>query len=89
MAIHVDADILIIDEVLAVGDQQFQIKCLEKLREQKEAGKTLLFVSHATTLVRQFCERAVWLDHGEVMLTGSAEDVLEAYTESPARRTLG
>jgi ABC-type polysaccharide/polyol phosphate transport system ATPase subunit len=89
VAIHVDPEILIIDEVLAVGDQQFQVKCLDKVMEHKKAGKTLLFVSHASDLIRQFCERALWLDHGEVMLTGRTEDVVEAYSESPARRTLG
>ena len=89
VAIHVDPDILIIDEVLAVGDQQFQLKCLDKVMEHKKSGKTLLFVSHAPELIRQFCERALWLDRGEVMLTGRAKDVLEAYSESPARRTLG
>jgi ABC-type polysaccharide/polyol phosphate transport system ATPase subunit len=89
VAIHVDPEILIIDEVLAVGDQQFQIKCLDKVMQYKRAGKTLLFVSHATELIRQFCERALWLDKGTVMLTGRAADVLEAYSESPARRTRG
>jgi lipopolysaccharide transport system ATP-binding protein len=89
VAIHVDPEILIIDEVLAVGDQQFQIKCLDKVMEHKRAGKTLLFVSHGAELIRQFCERAMWLDHGEVMLTGRATDVLEAYSESAARRTRG
>jgi ABC-type polysaccharide/polyol phosphate transport system ATPase subunit len=89
VAIHVDPEVLIIDEVLAVGDQQFQNKCLDKVMEHKRAGKTLLFVSHATELIRRFCERAMWLDHGEVILAGRAEDVLEAYSESPARRTLG
>jgi ABC-type polysaccharide/polyol phosphate transport system ATPase subunit len=89
VAIHVDPDILIIDEVLAVGDLQFQHKCLDKVMEHKKSGKTLLFVSHAPELVRQFCERALWLDRGEVILTGRANDVLDAYSESPARRTLG
>ena len=89
VAIHVDPDILIVDEVLAVGDQQFQNKCRDKVMEHKKAGKTLLFVSHDTELIRRFCERALWLDHGEVMMTGRAENVLEAYSESPARRTVG
>jgi ABC-type polysaccharide/polyol phosphate transport system ATPase subunit len=89
VAIHVDADILIIDEVLTVGDREFQVKCLDKITEHKRAGKTLLFVSHGPDMVRQFCERALWLDHGEVMLNGPAKDVLEAYSESPAHRTLG
>jgi lipopolysaccharide transport system ATP-binding protein len=89
VAIHVDPEILIIDEVLTVGDRDFQIKCLDKVMEHKRAGKTLLFVSHGPGMVKQFCERALWLDHGELMLTGPANDVLDAYSESPAHRTLG
>jgi len=79
VAIHVDPDILIVDEVLAVGDQSFQAKCFEKIAACKRAGKTLLFVSHASHLVRQLCERALWLDHGEVMMDGAAGAVIEAY----------
>ena len=79
VAIHVDPDILIVDEVLAVGDQSFQARCFEKIAACKRAGKTLLFVSHASHLVRQLCERALWLDHGEVMMDGAAGAVIEAY----------
>ena len=89
VAIHVDPDILIVDEVLAVGDQQFQIKCRDKVLEHKRAGKTLLFVSHGTELIRQYCERALWLERGEVMLSGSTDHVLEAYSGSPAKGTRG
>jgi homopolymeric O-antigen transport system ATP-binding protein len=89
VAIHVDPDILIVDEVLAVGDQQFQVKCLDKVMEHKRAGKTLLFVSHAPELIRQFCERALWLEQGEVVMSGRADGVLDAYSESAARRTVG
>jgi ABC-type polysaccharide/polyol phosphate transport system ATPase subunit len=60
VAIHVDPDILIIDGVLAVGDQNFQVKCFDKIAELKSAGKTLLIVSHSSGLVRQLCERALW-----------------------------
>jgi len=81
VAIHVDPDILIIDEVLAVGDQSFQAKCFDKISELKSAGKTLLFVSHSTTLVRALCERALWLEQGEVAMEGAAGEVLDAYTE--------
>ena len=56
--------------------------------EHKRAGKTLLFVSHAPNVIRQFCDRALWLDRGEVMMSGRADDVLEAYSESPVRRSL-
>jgi ABC-type polysaccharide/polyol phosphate transport system ATPase subunit len=82
IAIHVDPDILIIDEVLAVGDQAFQEKCQERIREFKAKGKTLLFVSHSGPLVRELCSRALWLDHGKVLLDGPVDEVLDAYTDS-------
>jgi lipopolysaccharide transport system ATP-binding protein len=65
--------------VLAVGDQSFQAKCVERIYQFRRAGKTLLFVSHGATLVRQLCDRAIWLDHGEVMRMGTPETTLEAY----------
>jgi ABC-type polysaccharide/polyol phosphate transport system ATPase subunit len=89
VAVHADADILIIDEVLGVGDQRFQKKCFDKIRELQECGKSLLFVSHGAETVRQFCNRALWLDQGEVMLTGPADRVLEAYSGSAAQRISG
>jgi ABC-type polysaccharide/polyol phosphate transport system ATPase subunit len=79
VAAHVDPDILLIDEVLAVGDQAFQAKCFERIKAFKSAGKTLLFVSHAPGLVSELCERCLWLDHGQVMMDGPAADVLAAY----------
>ena len=78
VAIHRDPEILLVDEVLAVGDAAFQAKCIEKIHEFRNAGKTLLCVSHSTT-IRQLCDRAVWLDHGELILSGAVADVLEAY----------
>jgi ABC-type polysaccharide/polyol phosphate transport system ATPase subunit len=86
VAVHADADILIIDEVLGVGDQRFQKKCFDKIRELQEAGKSLLFVSHGAETVRQFCNRALWLDQGEVMLAGPVDRVLAAYSGSAAQR---
>ncbi len=65
VAVHLDPDILIIDEVLAVGDAAFQAKCIGKLEEHKRSGKTLLFVTHAVGSVQQLCDRAIWLDHGQ------------------------
>src|SRR5579859_1271403 len=79
VAIQIDPDILIIDEVLAVGDQNFQAKCFDKIAKLKGAGKTLLFVSHSSALVQQLCERALWLQHGEVMMDGAAAEVIQAY----------
>jgi len=79
VAIHSNPDILIIDEVLAVGDQNFQAKCLERVREFKSAGKTLLFVSHVAPMVQQLCDRCIWLDHGQVILAGTPDEVLPAY----------
>ena len=83
IAIHVDPDILIVDEVLAVGDQAFQAKCFERIRQFKAQGKTLLFVSHATQLVREICGRGLWLERGQVVMDGSSGEVLEAYTGQP------
>ncbi len=82
VAIHVDPDILIIDEVLAVGDQHFQAKCFDRILQFKQAGKTLLFVSHGPDLIRQLCDRAIWLDHGHLRMAGPPAQVLEAYAGS-------
>lgn len=75
---HVDADVLIIDEALAVGDAPFQQKCLRWLRGFQKHG-TVLFVSHDTGAVRSFCERAIWLDKGVLRMAGSATEVSDAY----------
>lgn len=87
VAAHVDPDILIIDEVLGVGDQRFQMKCFDKILECQAAGKILLFVSHVPTLIRQFCQTGLWLEGGEVMLTGPVDQILEAYSDSVVQRT--
>ena len=79
VAVHMDPEILIVDEVLAVGDAAFQAKCFAKVREFRHAGKTLLCVSHAVVMVQELCDRAIWLDHGELVMTGSVRDVTEAY----------
>ena len=78
VAIMRDPEILLIDEVLAVGDAAFQAKCIERIHEFRNAGKTLLCVSH-TSMIQQLCDRAVWLDHGELILSGPVAGVLEAY----------
>lgn len=84
IAVHVDPAILMIDEVLGVGDSHFQDKCAQKLSELRAAGKTLLCVSHSPPTVLQFCERAIWLHHGEVILDGDAKSVLQAYLDYSA-----
>jgi ABC-type polysaccharide/polyol phosphate transport system ATPase subunit len=79
VAINMDPEILLVDEVLAVGDAAFQEKCFARLRRFREAGKTLLCVSHSTAMVREMCDRAIWLDHGELMMSGRVRDVIGAY----------
>ena len=79
VAVNMDPDLLIIDEVLAVGDAAFQAKCFEKIMDFKRAGKTVLCVSHAAGMVEHLCERAIWLDHGQLMMDGSVREVSEAY----------
>jgi len=79
VAINMDPEILLIDEVLAVGDQAFQAKCFERIHQFRQAGKTLLCVSHATGMVQELCDRAIWLDHGELVMSGRIRDVIEAY----------
>ena len=79
VAINMDPEILIIDEVLGVGDQAFQAKCFERIRRYRQAGKSLLCVSHATGMVQELCDRAIWLDHGQLMMSGRIQDVVEAY----------
>ena len=80
VAVHVDPDLLIIDEVLAVGDQAFQAKCFDRILEFKRAGKTLLFVSHSPELVKHFCDRTIWLKNGVVAMSGTPDAVLAAYS---------
>ena len=79
VAVNVNPDILVIDEALAVGDGHFQKKCIDKIREFQEAGKTILFCSHALYLVSSICRRTMWLDHGRVMRWGPTLDVVHAY----------
>lgn len=78
IAAHVDADTLVIDEALSVGDVRFTQKCMRYLREFQKRG-TLLFVSHDTGAVTSLCSRAVWLDSGQMVMDGSARDVVERY----------
>jgi ABC-type polysaccharide/polyol phosphate transport system ATPase subunit len=79
VAVNVDPEILIIDEALAVGDGHFQKKCVDKIREFQEQGKTILFCSHALYYVTSICRRTLWLDHGSVMRYGPSLDVVHDY----------
>lgn len=79
IAINVDADILLIDEILAVGDQHFQEKCMNKMMELKKQGKTMVFVSHSAPAVKFLCDRSIWLSNGEIKLDGKTSTVLEEY----------
>lgn len=81
VAIHMDPDILVVDEVLAVGDASFQAKCLQRMQDCRQEGKTLLVVSHATGLAERLCDRAIWLDHGELKMSGDYRQVAAAYSE--------
>jgi ABC-type polysaccharide/polyol phosphate transport system ATPase subunit len=79
VAIHVDPDVLLVDEVLAVGDEGFTHKCLDKFGEFKRRGKTILLVTHSLNLVERFCDEALWLDHGKVRGSGDPKRVIGAY----------
>jgi lipopolysaccharide transport system ATP-binding protein len=89
IAVNVNPDILIIDEVLGVGDQAFQAKCHERIRIFRESGGTLLFVSHSPGLVTEFCDRTLWLDHGELVMQGETEHVVAAYQGQVAALSQG
>lgn len=79
VAISVDPDILLIDEVLAVGDSAFQNKCIEKIKELKGKGKTIVIVTHDNSMVEKICDRAVWLHNGRITADGSPRDVIMEY----------
>jgi ABC-type polysaccharide/polyol phosphate transport system ATPase subunit len=79
VAIHMDPEVLLVDEVLAVGDAAFQEKCVARIRHFRQSGRTLMFVSHSSSMVQEMCDRAIWLDHGELMMTGRTREVIEAY----------
>jgi lipopolysaccharide transport system ATP-binding protein len=89
VAVNLNPDILLIDEVIAVGDQDFQIKCFNKIRHFREAGKTIVAVSHAAAMLLDLCDTAVWLDHGEVVMRGEIKPVLDAYAGQFVARTPG
>jgi lipopolysaccharide transport system ATP-binding protein len=79
VAIHVDPDVLIVDEVLAVGDAAFQTKSRQKFAEFQSADRTIVLVSHSMSAVKEFCDQAVWLDGGKIKAVGPAAEVADAY----------
>lgn len=88
VAINVDPDILIVDEALAVGDLEFQLKCMEKFTELRNAGKTILFVSHDVNAVRRFCDRVYWLKNGVVEAEGKTMEITEDYENFLKKKSL-
>ena len=80
VATMVDPEILIVDEVLSVGDYQFRKKCNERMEEMLSGGTTLLYVSHNIDSVKKLCDHAIWLDHGDVIMAGDAREVCDAYS---------
>ena len=82
IATEVSADVLVVDEILAVGDFRFQQKCKERISQMMENGTTLLFVSHNEEQVKELCKRAVWLRHGKLMADGTVEEVCNLYRNS-------
>jgi ABC-type polysaccharide/polyol phosphate transport system ATPase subunit len=79
VAINTDPDVLLVDEILTVGDHSFQAKCFERIQRFRRAGKTILAVSHAQGMVEEICDRALWLDHGQAVMQGRIREVLDAY----------
>ena len=87
VAVHVDPDILVVDEVLAVGDEAFQRKCFERVLDLRERGKTIVLVSHDLETVRRVCDRAIWIDAGVVQVDGKPQDVAQVYVDTVLRGT--
>jgi len=81
VAINVDADILLVDEILSVGDQHFQAKCINKMKELRTEGKTMVFVTHSLGSAKELCDRAVWLSNGVIKMDGDTDTVVEKYIE--------
>ena len=85
VAVHVDPDVLLVDEVLAVGDEAFQRKCLDRFAEFKRRGRTILLVTHALGLVERFCDEAIWLDNGRIRAQGDPRRVIDSYLADVGR----
>lgn len=81
VVIHLLTDIVLLDEVLSVGDTAFQEKCIQRMLNLKQEGRTFLFVSHSSSAIGMLCERTIWLDNGVMMMDGDTDEVLEAYRQ--------
>jgi ABC-type polysaccharide/polyol phosphate transport system ATPase subunit len=79
IAISVDPDVLLLDEILAVGDEAFAEKCLKRIQAFKDRGKTIVIVSHDTPTIRAWCDDVVWMDKGAMRMQGGAYEVMAAY----------
>lgn len=82
ISVNIDPDVLVIDEALSVGDQTFTNKCLDKMNEFKEKGKTIFFISHSIGQIKKFCQKALWLEAGMVKQYGTIEEVVPQYESS-------
>jgi ABC-2 type transport system ATP-binding protein len=89
IAVNVDPDVLVIDEVLAVGDERFQSKCLDRIRTFQEEGRTILFVSHNADQIRAICDRAVVLEHGRMLADASVSEAVRVFRESLSGEVTG
>ena len=87
VAMETNPDIFLVDEALAVGDMEFQQKCLNEFREYKRKGRTIVLVSHALGLVKEFCEKTVYLSRGEMIRFGATENVINQYVGDSQRET--
>lgn len=85
VAVNVDPDIVLIDEVLAVGDANFQERCFTEIRRLKDSGSLFVCVSHGAGVLREICKKALWLEHGELEMAGDIDEVLEAYDNGRVR----
>ena len=81
VAVHTDPDVLLMDEVIGLGDQAFYARCLEKIRDFQGQGKTIVLASHSVELISMLCERALWLDHGRIVQLGPTDEVVAAYQQ--------
>lgn len=82
VAINVDAEILLIDEILAVGDQHFQEKCFDKLKELRDSDKTIVIVSHALETIKDLCTRGIWINEGKIQMDGKIDKVIDEYIKT-------